>query len=125
MYQAGLLYEIKVALGTCKVPTSREETLRHALAIGSSNAIVDLDRANLRGADLNEAELLGADFGSADLSGANLSGANLKATTLEYATLNGADLSGADLSNAEVRQDQLDATATLVGATMPDGSKHD
>jgi uncharacterized protein YjbI with pentapeptide repeats len=51
----------------------------------------------------------------ADLSGANL----------DRAVLTGADLSGANLTSARVTDEQLDASESLKGATMPDGSKHD
>ena len=57
--------------------------------------VVDLQKANLSGANLQ-----GANFNPAYLQGANLSGANLQKATLEMVFLQGADLSGADLQGA-------------------------
>ena len=45
--------------------------------------------------------------------------------SLSGADLSGAYLIGADLSGATVTDEQLDAAHALLGATMPDGSKHD
>jgi uncharacterized protein YjbI with pentapeptide repeats len=44
---------------------------------------------------------------------------------LAGADLSGADLSVANLADAGVTAEQLDASKSLEGATMPDGSKHD
>jgi hypothetical protein len=63
---------------------------------------VDLNRANLSGADLS-----GADLSRADLSGANLSGADLSRANLSGADLSRADLSGADLSGADLNSNNL------------------
>src|SRR5216683_652849 len=96
--------------------------------------LANLSKANLSGASLYEANLSLANLSRADLSGANLSkanlsGANLSEVVLSGANLNGANLNGADLSGANLRgalvtAEQLTATKLLLGATMPDGSKH-
>jgi uncharacterized protein YjbI with pentapeptide repeats len=77
----------------------------------------DEPTVGLSGADLRLAELSGADLSDADLNGADLSNASLK-----RARLCGTDLSSADLFEARGwTADQLRATRTLEGATMPDG----
>lgn len=100
---------------------------------------VTLIKANLQGANLQDANLYGADLQDANLQDANLnranlqyaylsktnlSKANLSKTNLNRAYLNGAKLERANLSKATVSRHQLDKTLILVGATMPDGSKH-
>ena len=65
----------------------------------------------------------------ADLSGANLIGftlsmADLSNTNLSNADLVGTDLSGANLSGANVTDEQLSKAKSLKAATMPDGSIH-
>ncbi|HEU5378913.1 MAG TPA: pentapeptide repeat-containing protein [Ktedonobacteraceae bacterium] len=62
--------------------------------------------------------MVGVQLNSADLTGANLSEAYL------YGTLDGADLSGADLTKAEAPPGTLEKVKSLKGATMPDGTKH-
>jgi uncharacterized protein YjbI with pentapeptide repeats len=85
----------------------------------------DLSQADLKSVLLYKANLNGADLSYTDLSEANLNGANLSSANLGGADLSGADLSGADLSDAQgLTQGQLDKAKTLIGATMPDGSKH-
>jgi hypothetical protein len=77
----------------------------------------DEPTVRLSGADLRFADLSGADLSDANLSGVDLSNASLK-----RASLNGTDLSSADLFEARGwTKDQLRATSTLEGATMPDG----
>jgi pentapeptide repeat protein len=96
-----------------------------------SNA--DLDRINLSGVILS-----GTDLSGANLSGANLSGAIFFSIIYvprafggtigrpnNHADLSGADLRGANLSGAKVTDEQLAKAASLEGATMPGGSKHD
>jgi uncharacterized protein YjbI with pentapeptide repeats len=85
----------------------------------------DLTGANLREAVLNSATLVEANLSSADLSSATLVEANLSSADLTDANLSGANLSRADLNGAKVTDDQLNAVASLEGATMPDGTKHD
>jgi uncharacterized protein YjbI with pentapeptide repeats len=89
-----------------------------------------LHGANLNSADLNEADLSGADLTGADLAGASLIGANLSSAQLAGANLRGADLDGTDLSDAnlngaQVIPDQLSKAASLQGATLPDGTRHE
>lgn len=65
-------------------------------------ALVDLDKADLRGADLRVAVLEGA-----DLHGANLEGANLFLAELSYADLHGSDLEGANLYGTSLDEANL------------------
>jgi uncharacterized protein YjbI with pentapeptide repeats len=81
--------------------------------------------ANLRGAILSDADLGGANLAYANLEDAMLAGADLSGANLSQTVLTGAHLSGANLTNAAVTDEQLDASRSLKGATMPDGSKHD
>jgi uncharacterized protein YjbI with pentapeptide repeats len=93
-----------------------------------------LSRANLNGADLRGCRLNQADLSDADLSGANLNvgdlvGANLRGAKLGGAKLLGADLreadlSQADLSGTDITEVELEKAKSLVGTTMPDGTKH-
>jgi hypothetical protein len=117
--------------------------------IDTATGIVNLNQADLSGADLGGADLIGADLGEVDLHGANLiraalSGANLSLANLHGANLRdakprGADLIAADLRDADLRDadlrdanlrdakvtdEQLAEAKTLKGATMPDRTKH-
>jgi uncharacterized protein YjbI with pentapeptide repeats len=93
-------------------------------------AEASLGNANLIGADLSGANLYKATLREADLSGANLTGTHLEGATLAKADLSGADLTGAylngaDLTGAKVTDKQLSQAASLTGATLPDGTKHE
>lgn len=80
---------------------------------------INLNEANLSGADLSR-----ADFSAANLSVANLSGANLSQTNLSKAKLNVAKLSGANLTNANLREAILNvANLTLADLTGADLSQ--
>jgi uncharacterized protein YjbI with pentapeptide repeats len=68
------------------------------------------ERGTLSGADLRRVVLIEAHLGVADLSDADL---------------RDADLRGANLEGAEVTDEQLAQAASLKGAIMPDGTKHD
>jgi hypothetical protein len=70
-------------------------------------AIIDLRTADLSFAFLHRADLNQANLILADLGDANLSGANLR---------------DADLSDALLSRRQLAQAASLVGATLPDGT---
>ena len=108
--------------------------------IAKKRPIIDLLRADLRGANLLGVGLRGADLNGAHLSGAHLFRADLKWAVLSFADLSGADLrrvdlleadlwdtdlSGADLWRASLRGArgwsvrQLRAAKTLEEATMP------
>jgi flagellar basal body-associated protein FliL len=111
--------------------------------IAKGRPIIDLLRADLRGADLQDAGLRGADLQGANLNGADLFRADLKWADLSFADLRGADLRsvdllGADISNTKLRGadlrraslrwvqegwtvNQLRAAKSLEDATMPDG----
>jgi uncharacterized protein YjbI with pentapeptide repeats len=87
----------------------------------------DLSKANLRGADLSHTDLYstnirGADLSKANLRGAYLSKANLKDANLSYANLRdvgfrGADLRGAQLSYANLKDVDLSG-ANLTNADL-------
>jgi hypothetical protein len=88
-----------------------------------SNAVLyhaNLSGANLKGAKLDSADLIGANLREANLREAILTGANLR-----EAHLGMADLARANLSGARVTSEQLDKAASLKGAAMPDGTKHE
>ena len=95
----------------------------------------DLEYAVLAGANLRDSNFTGAFMRHANLSGANLQNAVLRnavlnSTNMTDVDLRGADLRGAylvdaDLTGALVTLGQLDSANTLVGATLPDGSRHE
>ena len=98
----------------------------------------DLSYADLGFADLTVADLEGADLRSTFLGSANLIFANLRDADLEGADLDGADLHDANLSSTNLRgaflgsvvqeqtqeriNEQLAQAASLLGATLPDGT---
>jgi Pentapeptide repeats (8 copies) len=92
-----------------------------------------LEGANLSGANLRDAELSGAYLHDTNLRGADLTGADLSdakgrfksGARMSGARLDGADLSGADLANAKITEEQLRQAASLEGATMPNGQRHE
>jgi uncharacterized protein YjbI with pentapeptide repeats len=89
-----------------------------------------LNYSQMNKADLSGAFLIGADLSSVSLMGANLHKAhldrvNLREAILIRADLNKTDLSGADLSETEITPKQLSQVASLKGAIMPDGTRHD
>jgi uncharacterized protein YjbI with pentapeptide repeats len=80
--------------------------------IRKGNLIIDLENADLIGADLrldtlSEADLSDANLSEAYMRGANLSNANLAFATLAFVTLLEADLRGADLSSADLSEANL------------------
>ena len=77
----------------------------------------DLIGANLRGADLGGANLRGADLRKVDLIGTNLHEADLSEACLRGADLHEADLSKADLIGANFRKTDL-SEACLGGADL-------
>ena len=82
----------------------------------------DLCDIDLSSADLNEASLGGADLSGAYLSDADLGGANLRRASLALANLSGAYLAGADLSEVNLSNANLSDTnlnkANLAGADL-------
>ena len=100
------------------------------------NAI--LREANMPGAFLSRAQLNHADLWKANLGmyhptkefyktqldNATLAYANLRDACLTGANLTNADLTGADLRGAMISLEQLAKAKSLVGTTMPDGTKH-
>ena len=104
----------------------------HKADLSESNlSYANLSYANLFSADLTEADLSGAilryanlayaNLCSADLTEANLSGANLSEANLSGANLSGANLDGA----SNVTNQQLAQAASMLGTTLPDGTKID
>src|SRR2546423_376717 len=90
----------------------------------------DLSRADLSGANLTGANLRTANLIYARLRTANLTRADLSGATLTRADLSGATLSEVNLSRANLRDvtgitpAELETSALLADATMPDGSTH-
>ncbi len=76
-----------------------------------------LSRANMAGANLEEADLGGAELNGADLRGANLRRADLQYATLIEANLGGAALQGADLQYAHLKRSSM-KRATLSRANL-------
>ncbi|MBW4579343.1 MAG: pentapeptide repeat-containing protein [Tildeniella nuda ZEHNDER 1965/U140] len=90
-----------------------EDVLKRYAAGERTFAGINLNEANLSGADLSH-----ADFSGGNLSVANLSGANLSETNLSRAKLNVAKLSGANLTNANLSEAILNvANLTLADLT--------
>ena len=85
----------------------------------------DFSWANLYQADLSGAVLSRAVLYHINLSKADLKGANLDRADLIGANLQEANLTGANLSGVNVTSEQLGKAASLKGATMPDGTKHE
>jgi hypothetical protein len=90
----------------------------------------DFTKARLQNAKLNKVFgmdpiFIDAKLNKADLTGAILVDANFAGADLTDAILTDAVLPWANLSGATVTAEQLAATKSLEGATMPDGTKHD
>lgn len=91
---------------------------------------VHIQGANLHGADLRKSNLNMADMRWADLSQANLAGARLTKVNLYQANLEGANLDGVCLMECNLQgarnleTKQLAQAYSLLGATMPDGSRY-
>ena len=97
-------------------PILREDVQVVMTAIGSRSQIgLDLEKsmANFK------LELDGADLGGANLYHANLAGGNLSGVNLVHSGLRNSDLSRANLAGATLRRAYM-ATANLSGANMPD-----
>jgi uncharacterized protein YjbI with pentapeptide repeats len=75
--------------------------------IAKGRPILDLLRADLRGANLQDAGLRGADLQGANLNGADLFMADLKWADLSFADLRGADLRRVDLLKADISNTKL------------------
>jgi uncharacterized protein YjbI with pentapeptide repeats len=82
---------------------------------------INLNEANLSGADLSHTDLSGSNLSVANLSGANLSEANLSRAKLNVAKLNGANLTKANLSEAILNVANL-ALADLTRADLSQAS---
>jgi len=113
-----------------------EELRRRGQLADGSLRWVYLRYVNLQAADLSGANLQNTDLNMAKMQGVDLSGANLEETrlnkaNLRFALLSGANLKGAFLNQAnlqgilDVTEDQLAQAYKLRSATMPDGSRYD
>jgi uncharacterized protein YjbI with pentapeptide repeats len=96
-----------------------------AFLIGATLIYAQMRNADMSRAFLTQADLSDAFLMDADLSGTHLERARLNGAILIRANLKGTDLSGADLSEVTVTPEQLSQAASLKGAIMPDGTKHD
>lgn len=101
-------------------------------SLASANLrFVHIQGANLEGADLRKSNLNKADLRWADLSYANLEGARLLKADLYQANLSGTNLQDACLMESNLQgannleEIQLAQAHSLLGATMPDGSRYD
>ncbi len=93
---------------------------------------INLSKAVLRRANLTEADLAGTILRQADLNEATLTTTNMQQVDLSGADLTGANLSAADLTDANLEdatgitvEELEEQTASLEGATMPDGTVHE
>jgi uncharacterized protein YjbI with pentapeptide repeats len=97
---------------------------------------IDLSAADLSGADLTYANLINVNLSNVNLTNANLKGAvftteglpemytfdDLAGDDVSPAILSAAVLNNADLSEAYISEDQLQQTASLQGAILPEGT---
>ncbi len=80
----------------------------------SIKELVEINRANLCGANLIDANLCGANLCGANLIDANLCGANLCGANLIDANLRGANLCGANLCGANLEGEILTKTPIYI-----------
>lgn len=110
--------------------------LRGANLTQTNLSSANLSQANLGSANLYQANLSSTNLYQADLSKANLEGTHQKYTLAEgiihvlsdipVTLINRDDIREIDLSESEnLTAEQLAQTASLEGATMPDGTKYD
>ncbi|GAB1538405.1 hypothetical protein NUACC21_10660 [Scytonema sp. NUACC21] len=90
----------------------RVKALEELVNLGDPLRNIELNEANLRGANLKGANLGDAILRGTDLRGGSLESANLRGTILESAILNGTDLRSADLERAILKG------ANLKGASL-------
>lgn len=93
--------------------------LVEAKLVSIEKPIIELQGANLSGADLTGAKLNYADLIDADLSGANLFNADLSGTDLSDVNLSGADLGNVNLKGARLCYADL-SDADLTCANLSD-----
>jgi len=91
--------------------------LQFAQLQGANLADVQLQEANLMGANLQKVNLKGAQLQKVNLKGAQLQKANLERVQLQKAYLEGAQLQGANLRQAKLQEAYL-ADAQLQGADL-------
>ncbi|MFC6993840.1 pentapeptide repeat-containing protein [Haladaptatus sp. GCM10025707] len=103
------------------ISKSREQIIGDKMDFsGSSFGTLQLEDAQLRGADLSYSELAGTNFRGANLQGADLRGAELKGADFTYAKIKGADFRGANLTNATLTEDL--AECRFSGAILDDAN---
>lgn len=90
---------------------------------GANLLNVDFGRASLGQATLKNANLARAYLSHADLAGADLRGADLSYAYLSNANLRGANLCGADLTGAKVSDEQLAMARTSWTTIHPSGKR--
>ncbi|PSB25118.1 hypothetical protein C7B82_24370 [Stenomitos frigidus ULC18] len=98
-----------------------EDVLKRYVAGERTFAGINLNEANLSGADLSRSDLSGGNLSVANLSGANLSETNLSRAKLNVAKLSGANLAKANLSEAILNVANL-TLADLTGADLSQAS---
>jgi len=90
----------------------------------NSSIVINLKKANLKGAILERVDFSDADLRGANLRGAKLFAADFNSANLSDADLEGAELEGADLSKANLTEailDRADLTdASLIEANLTD-----
>jgi len=96
--------------------TTRPDVLAAATVIGRRSSEME-EQLNLDGANLGGADLTDAFLGAADLTGADLTGADLTRAILTGANLTGANLTRAHLASANLTDANL-ASANLTGANL-------
>lgn len=90
---------------------------------GSDLSAANLGHARLIQANLRDANLAEAYCSTANFEGADLRGANLTGAYLSRANLRGANLCGANLTNATVSDEQLAMAKTNLLTVRPDGKR--
>ncbi len=103
--------------GVCSRCNLMDVNLEEANLEGAEISRSDLTRANLKGSNLVQADLEGANLEGADLVNANLGRANLQGANLNNAYLEGADLIRVNMANADLEGADL-VRAELVRASL-------
>src|SRR6266702_1559422 len=121
LYEAGLISGDKVVINLQGADLNGANLTR-ILLNGVNLSRVDLNEAMLYRAILTNAILELADLRRANMREADLIRCNLSNADLTEADLSGAFLIGANIYGAKVTTEQLEKAKSLAGATMPDGS---
>jgi uncharacterized protein YjbI with pentapeptide repeats/drug/metabolite transporter superfamily protein YnfA len=121
LYESGLINRDR----TTTIETAPIVNLKKADLRGAILSRTNLELANLYRADLKRANLRGAVLSQASLFRADLKEADLRGTDMRNTILYFADLEEANLLNAKVTREQLEEAKSLDRATMPDGQKYE